>query len=97
MLLDTLGHVRGLETLTENVTPAQRRALAARDLGCAARGCNRPPAMTDVHHLVRRAGGAGQHPEHPRLGRRHHRQPVRPAAIEHGLGLVLEIGQLDPS
>jgi hypothetical protein len=36
---------------------AQRRLLAARDLGCTARGCTRPPAFCDAHHLVRRANG----------------------------------------
>lgn len=60
VLLDGFGQVRSLETLTDDVTPAQRRALAARDGGCTVRGCTRPPAMTDVHHLVRRADG-GQH------------------------------------
>ena len=52
VLLDAHGQVRGLQTLSDSVTPSQRRALAARDLGCAARGCTRPPAMCDAHHLV---------------------------------------------
>ena len=52
VLLDTLGQVRGLEALRDTVTPAQRRALAARDTGCTARGCTRPPALCDAHHLV---------------------------------------------
>ncbi|MCU1673984.1 MAG: hypothetical protein JWN77_2097 [Frankiales bacterium] len=47
VLLNTLGQVRGLEALTDNVTPSQRRALAARDLGCVARGCTgRQPSAT---------------------------------------------------
>jgi hypothetical protein len=57
VLLDSSGQVTGLEKITEDVTPAQRRALAARDLGCAVRGCTRPPAMCDAHHLRRRADG----------------------------------------
>jgi hypothetical protein len=57
VLLDSHGQVTGLESLTDSVTPAQRRALAARDLGCAVRGCTRPPAMCDAHHLTRRADG----------------------------------------
>ena len=57
LLLDDLGQVQGLETLTDSVTPRQRRALAARDRGCAARGCTRPPAMCDAHHLRARADG----------------------------------------
>ena len=57
VLLDGLGQVAGLEALSDTVTAAQRRALAARDLGCAARGCTRPPAMCDAHHLVARSEG----------------------------------------
>jgi hypothetical protein len=52
VLLDSAGQVRHLQTLTDTVTPSQRRALAARDLGCAARGCTRPPAACDAHHLL---------------------------------------------
>jgi len=57
VLLSPLGQVTGLESLSDSITPAQRRALAARDLGCAVRGCTRPPAMCDAHHLTRRADG----------------------------------------
>jgi hypothetical protein len=51
VLLDSLGQVTGLESLTDTVTRAQRRALAARDVTCATRGCTRPPSMCDAHHL----------------------------------------------
>ena len=57
VLLDSAGQVRRLEALHDSITGAQRRALAARDLGCAARGCTRPPGMCDAHHLVRRSDG----------------------------------------
>jgi hypothetical protein len=57
VLLDDLGQVTGLQPLRDSVTPRQRRELAARDLGCTARGCTRPPAMCDAHHLRRRADG----------------------------------------
>jgi hypothetical protein len=57
VLLDELGQVTGLEQLTKDVTKTQRRALAARDGGCAARGCTRPPAGCDAHHLTHRADG----------------------------------------
>jgi hypothetical protein len=36
---------------TRVVSPALRRALAVRDGGCAAPGCDRPPPWTDAHHL----------------------------------------------
>lgn len=39
------------------VTPAQRKALAARDGGCAWAGCDRPPWWTDAHHAVSWADG----------------------------------------
>lgn len=73
VLLDSIGQVAGLESLTDDVTPRQRRALAARDLGCAAHGCTRPPALCDAHHLVRRAdGGAHTLDNLVLLCRRHH-------------------------
>jgi hypothetical protein len=73
VLLDCVGQVRGLEALTDTVTPSQRRALAARDGGCVARGCTRPPANCDAHHLVARAeGGATSLGNLVLLCRRHH-------------------------
>ena len=57
VLLDPVGQVSGLQPLRDSVTPRQRRELAARDLGCTARGCTRPPAMCDAHHLRSRADG----------------------------------------
>lgn len=57
VLLDAAGQVTGLTALTDSVTAAQRRALAARDGGCTARGCTRPPAFCDAHHLIARADG----------------------------------------
>jgi hypothetical protein len=73
VLLCERGQVTGLEPLRDTVTKAQRRALAARDLGCAARGCTRPPAMCDAHHLVHRADGGDSTLENlVLLCRRHH-------------------------
>ena len=51
------GQVTGFQPLRDSVTPAQRRNLAARDLGCVVRGCTRPPAMCDAHHVRARADG----------------------------------------
>jgi hypothetical protein len=73
VLLCERGQVTGLQPLRDTVTKAQRRALAARDLGCAARGCTRPPAMCDAHHLVHRADGGGNELDNlVLLCRRHH-------------------------
>jgi hypothetical protein len=38
-------------------TPAQRKALAIRDGGCAFPGCDRPPQWTDAHHIKAWAHG----------------------------------------
>ncbi|HEY0695264.1 MAG TPA: DUF222 domain-containing protein, partial [Kribbella sp.] len=39
------------------VTAPLRRALIARDRGCAAPGCDRPPEWCEAHHLVHWANG----------------------------------------
>ena len=44
----------------------------------------------DGDDVVGRAGRALEHPQHARLGRRHDRQAVGPAAVEQRLQLVLE-------
>jgi hypothetical protein len=55
VLLTPTGQVQNLQPVRDSITPAQRRALAARDLGCTAKGCTRPPATCDAHHLHSRA------------------------------------------
>ncbi len=73
VLLDPTGQVHSLEALGDSITKAQRRALGARDQGCAARGCTRPPAFCDAHHLDHRAdGGATDMHNLVLLCRRHH-------------------------
>jgi len=57
VLTDSAGQVIGLQALNDEITTAQRRTLAYRDLGCVARGCTRPPAMCDAHHLIHREHG----------------------------------------
>lgn len=73
VLLDTRGQVRGLEALGDTITATQRQALRARDKGCAVRGCTRPPAFCDAHHLDHRAdGGETSIDNLVLLCRRHH-------------------------
>ncbi len=73
VLLDVTGQVRSLEVLSEAISKAQRIALAGRDGGCVARGCTRPPAFCDAHHLVHREdGGATTMDNLALLCRRHH-------------------------
>ena len=57
LTLDEQGQVVSLTSLTDQITAAQRRAVAARDRCCAAKGCSKPPAFCDVHHLRARADG----------------------------------------
>ncbi len=73
LALDASGRIVSLTTSTDDITPAQRRAVAARDRCCAAKGCSRPPAFCDVHHLRARADGGEHHVDNlVLLCRRHH-------------------------
>ena len=75
VLLDSAGQVQHVESLSDDPTAAQRRGLAARDRRCVARGCTRPPALCDAHHLVGRAqGGPTTLANLVLLCRRHHVQ-----------------------
>ena len=75
VLLDGDGQVRQLEAVNDEITRAQRRAVSARDRCCVARGCNRPPAFCDVHHLrSREDGGPTELGNLVLLCRRHHVQ-----------------------
>jgi hypothetical protein len=73
--LDPAGQVLSLTSVTDQITAAQRRAVAARDRCCTAKGCSRPPAFCDVHHLWSRAdGGPTEIGNLVLLCRRHHAQ-----------------------
>ena len=75
VLLDRTAQVVQLESVSDQITLAQRRAVSARDVTCVARGCSRPPAFCDVHHLVsRRDGGPTAVGNLVLLCRRHHVQ-----------------------
>ncbi len=78
VLLDSVRQVTGRQPLRDSVTGRQRRALAARDLSCTAKGCTRPPAMCDVHHLVRRSDGRPDSPRQPRAALPQTPRPVAP-------------------
>jgi len=51
ILLDDDGVPLNLGRSQRLVSPQQRRALIARDHGCASPGCGRPPAWCQTHHL----------------------------------------------
>jgi 5-methylcytosine-specific restriction protein A len=73
VLLDEDGQVQSLEAVNDQITRAQRRAVSARDRCCVAKGCSRPPAFCDVHHLrAREDGGPTTVDNLVLLCRRHH-------------------------
>ncbi|MDP9183802.1 MAG: HNH endonuclease [Actinomycetota bacterium] len=73
VLLDQTGQVVSLHSVKDQITSAQRRAVSARDRQCLAKGCARPPAFCDVHHLTSRADGGPTSMENlGLLCRRHH-------------------------
>ncbi|MDT7539337.1 MAG: hypothetical protein QOI82_2922 [Actinomycetota bacterium] len=73
VVLDESGQVISLTTLTDQITAGQRRAVAARDRCCVVKGCSKPPAFCDVHHLRARAdGGPTEIGNLVLLCRRHH-------------------------
>ncbi len=51
VLLAPSGAVLQLGRAARFASPAQRRALAARDGGCVVPGCERPPNQCDAHHV----------------------------------------------
>jgi hypothetical protein len=73
VVLDPDGRIISLTAEPEQITAAQRRAVATRDRCCTAKGCSRPPAFCDVHHLIARAdGGSNDTTNLVLLCRRHH-------------------------
>jgi hypothetical protein len=73
LVLDDNGQIVNLTTTTDQITAAQRRAVAARDRCCTTKGCSKPPAFCDVHHLRARAdGGPTEIGNLVLLCRRHH-------------------------
>jgi hypothetical protein len=61
-------------------TKAQRIAMAVRDKGCVAMGCERPTSACDAHHLIQWAHGGGTSVEKGvLLCRRHHTLAHHPA------------------
>lgn len=57
-LADANRHPLALGRAQRLFTPAQRRALAHRDKGCAVKGCGMPPSWCEAHHVTPwKAGG----------------------------------------
>ncbi|SHF50386.1 HNH endonuclease [Jatrophihabitans endophyticus] len=95
------GAVLGLGRSRRLATPAQRRALAARDGGCAFPDCTRPAAWCEAHHVVAWAdGGATDLANLVLLCGHHHRSLGRSdwqLHMRHGRPEWLAPPWLDPS
>ncbi|MDX6253924.1 MAG: hypothetical protein QOJ11_258 [Frankiales bacterium] len=50
--VNELGEILNFDRTRRDPSPAQRRALVLRDQGCVFPGCDRPPALCQVHHLI---------------------------------------------
>lgn len=57
ILLGTAGQPLDVGRATRSIPPAIRRALIARDQGCAFPGCDRPPSWCEAHHRIHWADG----------------------------------------
>lgn len=64
-------------------TKAQRLALAQRDRGCTAAGCDRPPALCHAHHAVAWSDGGVTSVENGRLLCGHHHRRIHDPAYHH--------------
>jgi hypothetical protein len=74
VLLDSESVIIDLGREKRVVTPAQMRALRARDRQCVWPGCDRPPSWTNAHHLKHWFhGGPTDLPNLGLLCNRHHR------------------------
>ncbi len=61
--------------ITRSIPDGLRRAVAARDHGCAHPGCDRPPSWSEIHHIREwEHGGATKIDNLVMLCRAHHRQ-----------------------
>jgi len=74
-VLDGTGQPLDVGRATRTVPDGLRRAVAARDRGCAHPGCDRPPSWCEVHHIREWAnGGETSLGNLVMLCRVHHRQ-----------------------
>jgi hypothetical protein len=60
VVMSPVGHPLDAGRTRRTASPAQRRALVARDRGCCFPSCDRPPEWCDAHHLLRDWGQGGQ-------------------------------------
>ncbi|GGU17340.1 HNH endonuclease signature motif containing protein [Lentzea flava] len=81
-------------------TAGIRRALVARDHGCAFPGCHRPPKHCDAHHIHHWADGGDTRIDNGVLLCRHHHTLIHRSGwevkIEHGIPVFYAPTWLDP-
>ncbi|GAB2813109.1 HNH endonuclease signature motif containing protein [Lentzea nigeriaca] len=81
-------------------TSGIRRALVARDHGCAFPGCTRPPKHCDAHHIQHWADGGDTSLDNGVLLCRHHHTLIHRSGwdvtIEHGMPVFYPPAWLDP-
>src|SRR5947208_10566469 len=86
---------------TRLIPPAIRRALIARDRGCAFPGCRRPPRWCDAHHIKYWADGGETCLENLVLLCSHHHDLIHHSqwtvAITDGRPVVTPTAWLDPT
>ncbi|WP_433502430.1 DUF222 domain-containing protein [Pseudonocardia halophobica] len=75
MVLDGAGQPLDVGRLTRSIPDGLRRAVIARDGGCAHPGCDRPPSWCEIHHLIPWEHGGPTALGNPvMLCKAHHRQ-----------------------
>ncbi|MCE0768511.1 HNH endonuclease [Pseudonocardia kujensis] len=75
MVLDGAGQPLDVGRLTRSIPDGLRRAVTARDGGCAHPGCDRPPSWCEIHHVIPwEHGGPTALGNLVMLCRAHHRQ-----------------------
>ena len=75
VVLNGKGQPLDVGRATRTIPDGLRRAVAARDRGCAHPGCGRPPSWCEVHHIVEwELGGETKLSNLAMLCRVHHRQ-----------------------
>jgi 5-methylcytosine-specific restriction protein A len=52
VVLNGVGQPLDVGRATRTIPDGLRRAVAARDRGCAHPGCDRPPSWTEIHHIL---------------------------------------------